>query len=288
MDINEIVVISGKGGTGKTTLVASLVPFLENPVIADCDVDAPDLNILFGETIRESKDFVGLKRAVINEDLCTKCGLCHQKCKFNAISEDIKVSFSKCEGCSVCEYICPTGAIKMKDCVVGQVFDSETEYGPMVHARLIPGEETSGKLVSEVRKTAKALAEKTGRETIIIDGSPGIACNVIASITGVKKTVIVIEPTFSGLHDLEKVHRLVQNFSVDIMIVINKCDLSEDGLNAIENYCKEQDLEIALKIPFNKDIVKSVSERKIPSLENKEFFDGIGFAKFVEWIKKTD
>jgi len=174
----------------------------------------------------------------------------------------------------------------MKDCVVGQVFDSDTEYGPMVHARLIPGEETSGKLVSEVRKSAKALAEKTGKETIIIDGSPGIACNVIASITGVKKTVIVIEPTFSGLHDLEKVHRLVQNFSMDIMVVINKCDLSEDGLIAIENYCNEQNLEIALKIPFNKDIVRSISERKIPSIENKDFFDSLGFDEFIESIKR--
>lgn len=285
MDINEIVVISGKGGTGKTTLVASLVPFLDNPVIADCDVDAPDLNILFGEKIQSSKDFVGLKRAVINEDICIKCGLCHQKCKFNAISEDIKVNWSKCEGCSLCEYVCPVNAIEMKDSVVGQVFDSATPYGPMVHARLIPGEETSGKLVSEVRKEAKALAEKSARNTIIIDGSPGIACNVIASITGVKKAIIVIEPTFSGLHDLEKVHRLVQNFNLEIMVVINKCDLSKDGLDVIKNYCKEENLEIALMIPFNKEIVKTITRKEIPSIENKDFFKSIGFFEFVEKIK---
>lgn len=164
MDINEIVVISGKGGTGKTTLVASLVPFLENLVIADCDVDAPDLNILFGESVESAKDFVGLKRAVINEDLCIKCGLCHKHCNFNAISEDIKIHFSKCEGCSLCEYICPVNAIEMKDSIVGQILDSKTEYGPMVHGKLIPGEETSGKLVAEVRKKAKNVAEQLGKK----------------------------------------------------------------------------------------------------------------------------
>lgn len=285
MDINEIVVISGKGGTGKTTLVASLVPFLDNPVIADCDVDAPDLNILFGEKIQHSKDFVGLKRAVIQDDLCIKCGLCHEHCHFNAISKDIKVILSKCEGCGLCDYVCPVNAIEMKDAIVGQVFDSITPYGPMVHARLIPGEETSGKLVSEVRKQAKKLAEKTARNTIIIDGSPGIACNVIASITGVKKAIIVIEPTLSGLHDLEKVHRLVENFNLQPLIVINKSSLSLDGLKAIEDYCKQKDLEIALKIPFNKDIVKTITQRKIPSLENKDFFKSIGFYEFIEKIK---
>lgn len=285
MDINEIVVISGKGGTGKTTLVASLVPFLDKPVIADCDVDAPDLNILFGEKIQKSKDFVGLKRAVINDELCIKCGLCHQSCHFDAISKDIKVNWSKCEGCSLCEYVCPVNAIAMKDSYVGQVFDSETPYGPMVHARLIPGEETSGKLVSEVRKEARILAEKAGRSTIIIDGSPGIACNVIASITGVKKAIIVIEPTFSGLHDLEKVHRLVQNFNLEILVVINKSNLSEDGLKVIEEYCEKEKLTIALKIPFNKAIVETITQKKIPSIENKAFFESIGFNEFVEKIK---
>lgn len=286
MNINEIVVISGKGGTGKTTLAASLIPFLENLVIADCDVDAPDLNILFGETICGTKDFVGLRRAVINEELCIKCGLCHEKCKFKAITEDIQVVFSKCEGCSLCEYICPVNAIEMKDSVVGQIFDSKTEYGSMIHARLIPGEETSGKLVSEVRKAAKELAEKQGKSTIIIDGSPGIACNVIASITGVKKAVIVTEPTLSGLHDLEKVHRLVQRFRIEIMVVINKCDLSKDGLRAIETYCNENDLDIALEIPFNREIVETISRKRIPSIENKDFFDSIGFPAFVERIKR--
>ncbi len=282
MNINEIVVISGKGGTGKTTLVASLVPFIEDLVIADCDVDAPDLNILFGNSIKISENFVGLKRAVINEDKCIKCGLCHSKCKFNAITQEIKVSSSKCEGCGVCEYVCPVNAIEMKDSVVGKIFTSESKYGEMVHARLIPGEETSGKLVSEVRKRAKMIAENNGMKNIIIDGSPGIACNVIASITGASKVIIVIEPTLSGLHDLEKVHALVKKFSLDVEVVINKCDLSKEGIEALENYCDNENLNISLKIPFNKNVVEAVSNKEIPSIHDKKFFEEIGFTEFIQ------
>jgi MinD superfamily P-loop ATPase len=282
MNIKEIVVISGKGGTGKTTLVASLVPFIEDLVIADCDVDAPDLNILFGNTIKSSEDFVGLKRAVIDEDKCIKCGLCHTKCKFSAITEDIKVNFSKCEGCGVCEYICPVNAIEMKDSIVGQIFTSDTKYGEMVHARLIPGEETSGKLVAQVRKKAKMIAENNGMKNIIIDGSPGIACNVIASITGASKVIIVIEPTLSGLHDLEKVHKLVKKFNLTVEVVINKCDLSKEGLEALEKYCDNENLNISLKIPFNRKMVESISNKEIPSIYDKKFFESIGFKEFLE------
>lgn len=282
MKINEIVVISGKGGTGKTTLVASIVPFLGKTVIADCDVDAPDLNILFGNTIKNEEDFVGLQRAVIDKDLCTNCGLCHEKCKFNAISEDIIISNSKCEGCGVCEFICPVDAITLKDSVVGKVFISDTKYGDMVHARLIPGEETSGKLVAEVRKRAKEIATNKNIENIIIDGSPGIACNVISSITGVSKAIIVVEPTLSGLHDLEKVHKLANKFNLKIYVVINKYDLSNEEAGKIEKYCEDENLEIALKIPFNRKMVEAITKKEIPSLYNKDFFENIGFNKFVE------
>jgi MinD superfamily P-loop ATPase len=286
MKTNEIVVISGKGGTGKTTVVASLIPFLGRVVIADCDVDAPDLNILFGNTIRDEEKFVGLKRAVVNNDICINCGQCHEKCKFNAISEEIVVDNTKCEGCGVCEYVCPVDAITMKDSVVGKVFTSDTKYGDMVHARLIPGEETSGKLVAEVRKRAKKLADEKDIQNIIIDGSPGIACNVISSITGTSKVIIVIEPTLSGLHDLEKVHKLVQKFSIPIYVVINKYDLSKDEMAKILKYCEEEDLEIALKIPFNKKIVEAITKKQIPSLYEREFFKKLGFGEFIEKLKK--
>lgn len=285
MKINEIVVISGKGGTGKTTLVASLVPFLGDIVIADCDVDAPDLNILFGNTIKSESEFVGLQRAEINYELCTRCGLCHDKCKFDAISEDIKISHADCEGCGVCEFVCPVDAISMKDSVVGKIFESDTKYGEMVHARLSPGEETSGKLVAEVRKKAKQVAERNGVNNIVIDGSPGIACNVISSITGVSKVVIVTEPTLSGLHDLEKVHNLTKKFRLPVYVVINKYDLGKEAITKIEEYCNDEGIEVALKIPFNKEIVKTITKKNIPSLEMKDFFNEIGFNQLVEKLK---
>lgn len=283
--MNEIVIISGKGGTGKTTLVASLIPFFGDVVIADCDVDAPDLNILLGNSLKYEEEFVGLKRARINNQICITCGICYESCKFNAISENITVNESKCEGCSVCEYVCPVNAITMDDSVVGKVYLSDTKYGDMVHARLIPGEETSGKLVAEVRKRAKALATENNIDNIIIDGSPGIACSVISSITGASRVIIVIEPTLSGLHDLEKVHNLVDKFKIPAYVVINKYDLSEDALVKIEQYCKDNSLEVAFKIPFNKKIVEGITKKKIPSLYADELFKELKFDKFIYKLK---
>ncbi|QVK19872.1 ATP-binding protein [Mycoplasmatota bacterium] len=283
--MNEIVIVSGKGGTGKTTLAASLIPFFGEVVIADCDVDAPDLDILLDTSLKYEEDFVGLKRAKVNNQLCVNCGLCYEKCNFNAIDINIEINKTKCEGCGVCEYICPVDAITMEDSVVGQIFQSGTEFGDIVHAKLIPGEETSGKLVAEVRSRAKALATKNKIKNIIIDGSPGIACNVISSITGTSKAIIVIEPTLSGLHDLEKIHSLVNKFRIPILIVINKCDLSRDESYKIEKYCFDNDLEIALKIPFDRTIVEGITKKKIPSLYNHELFKSIGFNDFIDKLK---
>ena len=285
MDINEIVLISGKGGTGKTTLTASLIPYFERVVLADCDVDAPDLKILFKGENKSVENFVGLKKARINESLCIKCGLCKEKCKFDAINKEIEIITSKCEGCSVCEFVCPVNAIKMVDAVVGQIFVSDTDYGDMIHGRLIPGEETSGRLVSEVRKRAKKIAKEENRKTILVDGSPGIACNVISSITGAKKVILVTEPSFSGLHDLKRVYELTKKFRLPVYVVINKYDLSLEMTKEIENYCKEMNIELSLKIPFNKNLVKSIVNKKIPSLEEKEFFDSLGFQEFVKALQ---
>ncbi len=285
MEINEIVVISGKGGTGKTTLTASLIPYFEKLVLADCDVDAPDLKILFKGENKSTEDFIGLKKAIIDESICIKCGLCKDKCKFDAVSEEIKIISSKCEGCSVCEYVCPVNAIKMVEAVVGQIFVSSTNYGDMVHGRLIPGEETSGRLVSEVRKRAKKIADKENRKTILVDGSPGIACNVISSITGAKKVILVTEPSFSGLHDLKRVYELTKKFRLPVYVVINKYDLSLEMTKEIESFCKENRIKISLKIPFNKDLVKSIVNKKIPSIEEKIFFDSLGFQEFINELK---
>ncbi|MCP4295499.1 MAG: (4Fe-4S)-binding protein, partial [Proteobacteria bacterium] len=203
MSVREIVVISGKGGTGKTTFTASLVPFLDNCVIADCDVDAPDIHILLEPEVKKREEFIGTKKGVIDPVLCTQCMSCVQHCKFEAIDDTPEINKIKCEGCGVCEFVCSAGAVTMEDTVVGTIFYSHTFYGSMIHAKLIPGEETSGKLVSKVRTEAKKEAERSGIETVLIDGSPGIGCNVISSITGADTVVIVTEPTLPGLHDLK-------------------------------------------------------------------------------------
>jgi MinD superfamily P-loop ATPase len=286
MERKEIAILSGKGGTGKTSLIASMIPYFENLVLADCDVDAPDLHILLDEQNRQSRDFIGLQRPVFDMDKCMHCQECVKHCKFNAIADSIELIASKCEGCGVCQLVCPVDAIKMEDYVVGKIFASDTKYGELVHARLIPGEETSGKLVSEVRKTAKQLADEKKRDWILIDGSPGIACNVISSVTGVSKVILVIEPTLSGLHDLKKIVTLVQGFRIPLLVVLNKSDLSVEGKTEIQGYCQEIGIEIALEIPFEKNMVAAIVNREMPSIYDRAFFDRIGFDQFIKRIKE--
>ena len=282
--LNEIAIISGKGGTGKTSITACIIPFLEDLVIADCDVDAPDLNILLKGSISESIDFIGFKRPVIDYDKCTNCGVCYQSCKFNAISEDIVINKSSCEGCKVCEYVCPTDAITMHDYIIGKIFKRETYYGHMIDARLIPGEESSGKLVSEVRKLARSEARKHDKSTILIDGSPGIACNVISAITGVSKAIIVTEPSVSGLHDLKRVVKLVKTFSVEAKVIINKYDLELNLVKQIKEYCDLEEIEVILEIPFDKNMVLSISDLKIPSINNMQFFETQKWHDFISYL----
>lgn len=280
MEIKEIVVISGKGGTGKTTITSSLIPYFQDIVIGDCDVDAPNLQILFNPQNSKKESFYGMKKAKLDKELCIECGRCYEVCRFDAVENP-----KKCESCSICEYVCPVGAIKMVDNEAGEIYVSETKYGKMVYACLFPGEENSGKLVAEVRKKAKKIAQEENKEYIILDGAPGVACNVISSLTGVKKAVIVTEPTLSGLHDLERVLELIERFRIKPYFVINKYDLSVEMANKIEEYLKAKGFEIAVKVPFDKRVVKAIGRKEIPSVAESQLFEELGFKKLVESLK---
>ncbi|MHA1138142.1 MAG: nucleotide-binding protein [Candidatus Thorarchaeota archaeon] len=247
---NEIAVISGKGGTGKTTVCAALGLIADEIVMADCDVDAPDLHILLNPTNRTANEFIGGKVAVVDHDLCTDCGLCEKACRFNAITGS-KIDPIACEGCGVCEIVCPENAIQMVERQSGNLFDSDTRVGRMAHAKLLPGEGNSGKLVTEVRKLAAKIASDNGISTVLIDGSPGVGCPVIATVTGIKLGVIVTEPTLSGIHDMERVKELLAKFKIKATVIINKFDLNMENTDAIERYCKANDIEVLGKIKFD-------------------------------------
>lgn len=293
MSAKELVILSGKGGTGKTTICASLAAsWMENgdqSVLADCDVDAPDLHILLDPKREDQEVFMGPQKALINSDTCIACGKCQKHCKFGAISQKengpYQVNLMLCEGCSVCELVCPAGAVKMIDTQAGDIFKATTPYGAMIHGRLIPGEETSGKLVSAVRQKAKELADEKGFNTVIIDGSPGVGCNVISSVTGSSTAIIVTEPSQSGLHDMLRLMELLETFSIKYHVIINKYDISEKLTQEIEKKCREKDTEVILKIPFCSEIVESISQRKIPSLQMKDLFKEWGWEDCVQKLK---
>ena len=260
--MNQITVISGKGGTGKTSLVGGFAALAENAVISDCDVDAPDLHLLLKPRIEETRPFFGLDMPAIDYGRCTRCGKCRESCRFDAIDESIEIDLLQCEGCGVCAYVCPASAIELQRKEAGTVYISETRFGPMVHAQLTIGEEASGKLVTMVRNTAKEIAEKTGRNCILIDGSPGIGCPVIASLTGTDLAVIVTEPTLSGFHDLERVYSVVDHFGIKAVVCINKYEVNEENTAAIEKFCTDRGVEVVGKIPYDLAFTRAMMEEK--------------------------
>jgi MinD superfamily P-loop ATPase len=286
--IKETVIISGKGGTGKTSVTASLIPFMKDAVFADCDVDAPNLSILLNPERKKEELFYGMKRAVFNKDLCISCGQCLEHCHFGAIMEDYSVKTASCEGCAVCVHICPTDAMTMEKVAVGSLFESNTPYGTMVHARLIPGEETSGRLVSQVRKNAMLVAQETGKSHILIDGPPGIGCSVISSVTGADSVCIVTEPTISGLHDMKRVYTMILRFNPEVFIIINKSDLSDKICDDIDEFARENDIPVILRIPFRKEIIQALSLKQIPSLAEKEFFRDLGWEDVIEKLNPSE
>ena len=260
--MKEIVIISGKGGTGKTSIVASFAALAKNAVLADCDVDAADLHLVLEPNIKQTTDFSGGKQASIVAEKCIGCGKCKNLCKFDAINLDgvanelIAKTYSvdpiSCEGCKVCVEFCPVDAIKFEDSVNGQWFISDTRFGMMVHAKLGIAEENSGKLVSLIRREAKKIAEEEKKDLIIVDGSPGIGCPVIASITGADLVLIVTEPTLSGKHDLERVAKLAAGFKIPTLIAINKFDINPDIAEQIEEDARKKNIEVVGKIRYDR------------------------------------
>ncbi len=246
----SIAIISGKGGTGKTSVTASLAVLAKNRIVVDCDVDAADLHLILKPESSSSTVFVSGEFASIDLAKCTKCGKCIEACAFDAISDDFVIDEIMCEGCGVCKFVCPAGAIEMTPAKCGFWYISKTRTGVLVHARLDPGKENSGRLVSLVRTKAMEIAKNDDTELIIIDGSPGVGCAVIASITGNDIVVIITEPSLSGLHDLERAIALTKHFKITPAVIINRHDINQEISEKIVGMCKSQDVEIIGNIPY--------------------------------------
>jgi len=249
--MKELVVISGKGGTGKTSLMAAFASVVRNKVLCDADVDAADLHLIMDPKVRERHDFDSGHTALIDPERCTQCGLCRDLCRWEAISEDFVVDPIECEGCGVCYYFCPEKAIDFPLNTCGEWFLSDTRFGPMAHASLGIAEENSGKLVTLIRQEGKQLAEAHQFDLLLTDGPPGIGCPVIASLGGAAAVLIVAEPTVSGRHDMERVAELAGFFKIPAMLCINKYDLNPAQGDAIEAYGREKGVAVLGRIPFD-------------------------------------
>jgi MinD superfamily P-loop ATPase len=257
--MNEVIVLSGKGGTGKTSIVGAFAALAKRKVLSDCDVDAADLHLLLSPTPVEEHEFWSGQVAVIDPSKCTRCGLCEEACRFDAIHE-FEVGRVGCEGCGLCARICPVGAIAMRENLAGHWFVSDTRFGPLVHARLGIAQENSGKLVHLVRQKAKELAEKKGLDITINDGPSGasLAC-------------IVTEPSLSGIHDMERVLQVCRHFSVPAQVIVNKFDINEEGTQQIEAYCATQEIEVVARIPFD----TKVTEAQVQGVSIVEYTDDL-------------
>mgnify|MGYP001821615307 FL=1 len=256
--MKELVILSGKGGTGKTSLTAAFAAIAQNSVLCDADVDAADLHLLMHPDVREKTDFMGGCVAKIDAEKCTMCGQCIDLCRFDAIRDNFVVDEIDCEGCGVCVDLCPEQAIDFPVVKCGEWFISDTRFGAMVHARLGIAEENSGKLVTLVRQEAKKLAEARHKELILTDGPPGVGCPVIASVGGATALLVVTEPTVSGLHDMQRLLELAAHFKVPCMVCVNKFDLNMEQTAAIETLAAQKGIPLVGKIPFDPEFVNSM------------------------------
>ncbi len=255
--MRRIAVMSGKGGTGKTTAVASMAWYCDGLVLADCDVDAANLALTMTSKLRTKHDYMGAVKAHIDPVICTECGLCEDNCAFDAIS-DFKVLSIHCEGCGACKLVCPVDAVTLTREKSGEIYVTDTVRGPMAYAELDPGESNSGKLVTDVRRLADDIAESDGFDTLLIDGPPGTGCPAIASITGVDLVLAITEPSLSGEHDLLRLIDLVQHFSIPMCVAINKYDLHLGMTRRIEERCRENDVRVVGRIPYDTTVLQAI------------------------------
>ena len=283
--MREIVVISGKGGTGKTSITAAFAVLSRHSVIADCDVDAANLHLVLAPEVLEKHEFTAGMTAIIDPQTCTGCGVCEEKCRFEAIfppeeaanTAAYRIDPIACEGCGVCAYVCPEEAIRMEEELCGHWFRSGTRYGPMIHAELLPAQENSGKLVSVVRQQARVTAEKMGTAMILVDGPPGIGCPVIASVTGADYTVIVSEPTVSGIEDLKRVASLTSHFGIRSGVVVNKADLNPAVADQIEQFAAANRLDVLGRVPYDVSVTRAqVQGRTLLEAGNEALVSSVG------------
>jgi len=264
--IKELTIISGKGGTGKTTVTAAFASLSSRKIMTDCDVDAADLHLILQPEVLHQEPFIGGRAPVMDKDLCTECGTCQEVCRFSAVDLDAdqryRINDFACDNCALCTFACPEGAISMVDSVNGTWFISRTAYGKMVHAKLGIGEDNSGKLVTLVRQQAKKLAEEEALPLIVNDGPPGIGCPVTAAITGASLVLIVTEPTLSGIHDMERVADLCRHFQVPVQVCINKYSINLVNTQKIRGYCADHGISIVGELPFEPLVNKALVARQ--------------------------
>jgi MinD superfamily P-loop ATPase len=259
--MREVIIISGKGGTGKTSLTGAFAHLATNKIICDLDVDAPDLHLLLQPAREREVEFYSGHEARIDRDKCDGCGLCASMCQFGAIHEDhygFAVDPLRCEGCKVCVVFCPAEAVEFPEKHCGQWYRSSTRFGPLVHAQLFPGGENSGRLVMVLKQQARELARATGAELILGDGAPGVGCPVISSLSGAHLAVAVTEPTPSGRHDLERVADLCRHFHTDLVVIINKHDLHPEEAGRIEAFCRTGGYPVLARLPYDRQVTQAM------------------------------
>jgi MinD superfamily P-loop ATPase len=264
----QMTVVSGKGGTGKTTVVGSLAALAEKKVLADCDVDAANLYQIVSPTVLESGDFLGMQIPVRDEDLCIRCGKCEEVCRFDAITVEA-VNELSCEGCGFCALVCPVDALQMQSISCGEWHRADTRFGPLVYARLIPGAESSGRLVTMVRQKAEDVALQQQLPLILIDGAPGIGCVATAAITGTDLCLVVTEPSLSGIHDMERVGDLIAHFGVPMAVIINKADINQENSARIRSYCEQRGIELLAELPYDESVTEAMAEG-VPLIEHQD------------------